>query len=50
MLEKEYALGVVDKAESGALRLYIVETICVLEVSVPFAFFDIMQAQPHASR
>ena len=34
---------VVDKAEIGALRLYVVETMCVLEVCFPPAFFDIMQ-------
>lgn len=34
---------VVDKAKLDALRLYVVETMCVLEVSFPPAFFDIMQ-------
>ena len=34
---------VVVKAEIGALRLYVVETICILEVCFPPAFFDIMQ-------
>lgn len=34
---------IVDEVERDALRLYIVETICVLEVSFPPAFFDIMQ-------
>lgn len=34
---------VVDKAAVGALRLYVVETICILEVCFPPAFFDIMQ-------
>lgn len=34
---------VVEKAEIEALRLYVVETICILEVCFPPAFFDIMQ-------
>lgn len=34
---------IVDKAELEALRLYVVETMCVLEVCFPPAFFDIMQ-------
>ena len=34
---------VVDKSEIDALRLYVVETICVLEVCFPPAFFDVMQ-------
>ena len=34
---------VVDKAELEALRLYVVETVCVLEVCFPPAFFDIME-------
>ena len=34
---------VVDKAELDALRLYVVETICILEVCFPPAFFDVMQ-------
>lgn len=34
---------VVDKAAIEALRLYVVETICILEVCFPPAFFDIMQ-------
>lgn len=34
---------VVDKSEIAALRLYVVETVCVLEVCFPPAFFDIMQ-------
>ena len=34
---------VVDKAELGALRLYVVETMCILEVDFPPAFFDVMQ-------
>ena len=33
---------VVVKAELQALRLYVVETICILEVCFPPAFFDIM--------
>ena len=38
----QICVRVVDKAEREALRLYVVETICVLEVSFPPAFFDIM--------
>lgn len=34
---------VVDKAKSYAMQLYVVETICILEVCFPPAFFDIMQ-------
>ena len=34
---------VVDKAEIEALRLYVVETVCILEVCFPPAFFDVMQ-------
>ena len=34
---------IVDEVEIDALRLYVVETICVLEVSFPPAFFGIMQ-------
>ena len=34
---------VVDKVELEALRLYVVEIMCVLEVSFPPAFFDIIQ-------
>jgi hypothetical protein len=34
---------VVDKRELEALRLYVVETVCVLEVCFPPAFFDIME-------
>lgn len=34
---------VVEKAKLEALRLYVVETICILEVCFPPAFFDIMQ-------
>ena len=34
---------VVDKTEIAALRLYVVETICILEVCFPPAFFDVMQ-------
>lgn len=34
---------VVDKADIDALRLYIAETNCVLELCFPPAFFDIMQ-------
>ena len=34
---------VMDKAEVEVLRLYVVETICILEVCFPPAFFDIMQ-------
>ena len=33
---------VVDKNEVAALRLYVTETMCYLEVSFPPAFFDIM--------
>ena len=33
---------VVDKATIKALRLYVVETVCILEVCFPPAFFDIM--------
>ena len=34
---------VVDKTELSALRLYVVETVCILEVCFPPTFFDIMQ-------
>lgn len=34
---------VLDKAELKALRLYVVETMCILEVCFPPAFFDVMQ-------
>jgi hypothetical protein len=34
---------VVDKADLKALRIYVVETMCVLEVCFPPSFFDIMQ-------
>ena len=34
---------VVDRAELEALRLYVVEIMCILEVCFPPAFFDIMQ-------
>jgi hypothetical protein len=34
---------IVDKAEVDSLRLYVAETICVLEVCFPPAFFDVMQ-------
>ena len=34
---------VIDKAEVAALRLYVVETMCYLEVCFPPAFFDIME-------
>ena len=34
---------VVEKTELDALRLYVVETMCILEVCFPPAFFDIMQ-------
>lgn len=34
---------VVDKAALASLRVYVVETICILEVCFPPAFFDIMQ-------
>lgn len=34
---------VVVKSELAALRLYVVETLCVLEVCFPPAFFDVMQ-------
>ena len=34
---------VVVKSELEALRLYVVETICILEVCFPPSFFDIMQ-------
>ena len=34
---------VVDKAQMMALRLYVVETLCILEVCFPPAFFDVMQ-------
>ena len=34
---------VIDKSEIAALRLYVVETICILEVCFPPAFFDIME-------
>ena len=34
---------VVDKAQLTALRLYVVETVCILEVCFPPAFFDVMQ-------
>ena len=34
---------VVDKAEIEALRLYVVETVCILEVCFLPAFFDVMQ-------
>ena len=34
---------VVDKADIAALRLYVVETMCYLEVCFPPAFFDIME-------
>ena len=33
---------VVDRAEIEALRLYVVETVCILEVCFPPAFFDVM--------
>ena len=34
---------VVDKGEIKALRLFVVETMCILEVAFPPAFFDVMQ-------
>ena len=34
---------VVDRGEIKALRLYVVETMCILEVCFPPAFFDVMQ-------
>lgn len=34
---------VVDKSQLKALRLYVVETMCILEVCFPPAFFDVMQ-------
>ena len=34
---------VIEKAEISALRLYVVETLCFLEVCFPPAFFDIME-------
>ena len=34
---------VVDKSEIAALRLYVVETMCILEVCFPPAFFDVME-------
>ena len=32
-----------EKTQLDALRLYVVETMCILEVCFPPAFFDIMQ-------
>ena len=34
---------VVDKADMAALRLYVAETLCFLEVCFPPSFFDIME-------
>ena len=34
---------VVDKSDIPALRLYVTETLCLLEVCFPPAFFDIME-------
>ena len=34
---------VVDKGELEALRLYVVETVCVLEICFPLAFLDIIE-------
>ena len=34
---------VVEKAELAALKIYVAETICFLEVSFPPAFFDVME-------
>ena len=34
---------VVDKREIEALRVYVAETLCILEVCFPPAFFDVMQ-------
>ena len=40
---KRICARVVDIAELDKLRLYIVETICMLEVCIPPSFFDIME-------
>ena len=34
---------VVDKSDIGGLRLYVVETLCLLEICFPPSFFDIME-------
>ena len=34
---------VVDKSEIAALRLYVAETLCVLEICFPPSFFDVME-------
>jgi hypothetical protein len=34
---------VVEKSEIAALRVYVAETLCFLEVSFPPAFFDVME-------
>lgn len=34
---------VVDKTELAALRVYVAETLCFLEVCFPPAFFDVME-------